>query len=70
MNKNVCSICGKPFDMETHKIAFVHPNLFGGIDKLCRSCVRREEEAHNRRIGNTGSSRKTKIKPGIYKIGE
>jgi hypothetical protein len=51
-------------------IAFVHPNLFGGLDRICRSCVRREEEVHGWRIGKTGSSRKTTVKAGINKAGE
>jgi hypothetical protein len=70
LNENVCSSCGKPFDTGINKIAFVHPNLFGGIDKLCRSCARHEEEIHNRRTGKAGSSRKTTAKAGINKVGE
>jgi hypothetical protein len=70
LNENICSSCGRPFDTETHKITFVHPNLFGGIDKLCRSCVRHEEEVHNRRTGKARSSRKTMVKTGINKVGE
>jgi hypothetical protein len=50
----VCSGCGERFDSKTHKLFFVHPNIFGGVDRLCKACVRREEKAHNKRIREFG----------------
>jgi hypothetical protein len=49
LNDCVCSGCGNHFDSDIHKLSFVHPNLFGGVDRLCKACVKREEEAHSRR---------------------
>ena len=41
--EDVCTSCEKPFDDRNHKLALVHPNLFGGVDRLCKSCAIRME---------------------------
>jgi predicted RNA-binding Zn-ribbon protein involved in translation (DUF1610 family) len=66
LSDGVCSSCGESFDAETHKLSFVHPNLFGGVDRLCKKCVKHEEEAHRKRVGSSGSR---EIKAGINKAG-
>ena len=43
-----CTTCGILFDPGDKK-AFVHPNLFGGVDRLCRACKKREDEVHRER---------------------
>jgi len=49
-----CTVCGKLFD-PSDKSAFVHPNLWGGVDKLCKDCKKREDKAREE---------KNKVKPG------
>jgi hypothetical protein len=36
------------------------------VDRLCKKCVKREEEAHRKRVGSSGSR---EIKAGINKTG-
>lgn len=47
-----CSYCGNFFNIEDES-AFIHPNLFGGVDKLCAKCANKEEKAHTKRLDDT-----------------
>jgi len=41
MEGQVCTSCGRPFFGETFKLELTHPNLFNGVDYLCKACVTR-----------------------------
>jgi predicted RNA-binding Zn-ribbon protein involved in translation (DUF1610 family) len=56
----VCSSCGNPLDAKDHKLAFEHPNLFGGIDRICGKCFNKMEELFRQRLSDSGMSKKKK----------
>jgi hypothetical protein len=54
-----CTKCGELFDAKD-KTAFIHPTLFGGIDRICGACVKHEEELRKKRVNGAGIGLKNK----------
>ena len=36
--RDTCSVCGRTFTPVVRAFAVDHPNLFGGVDHMCRQC--------------------------------
>jgi hypothetical protein len=53
LSDSFCSVCGNRFDTKDHKLAMEHPNLFGGVDKICKSCFNKMEKIHRQRMGES-----------------
>ena len=63
-----CMTCGKLFD-PCDVSAFIHPNLFGGVDKLCGDCKRREDRNYSRRMADNGITGGVGYNPKFRKMG-
>ena len=53
MEDGTCICCGKTFDDKAHKLLLTHPNLFNGVDYICKSCAVKQERNSKELIKQT-----------------